>query len=85
MTPGLKILLITIVLLALAISGIAIKMFLKKGGEFKKQCSSVDPETGERFGCTCGAADDGTDCENKSDHHHEVKIKVAELPSSSHH
>ena len=23
-------------------------MFLKKGGEFKKQCSSVDPDTGER-------------------------------------
>ncbi len=65
MTPGLKILLITIVLLALAISGIAIKMFLKKGGEFKKQCSSVDPETGERFGCTCGAADDEEACENK--------------------
>jgi len=64
MTAGIKILLITIVLLALAISGIAIKMFLKKGGEFKKQCSSVDPDTGERFGCTCGKADDGVACDN---------------------
>ena len=63
MTPAIKILLITIVLLALAISGIAIKMFLKKGGEFKKQCSSVDPETGQRFGCTCGKAE-GTTCDN---------------------
>lgn len=64
MTAGLKILLITIVLLALAISGIAIKMFLKKGGEFKKQCSSVDPDTGERFGCTCGKEKGGEPCEN---------------------
>ncbi len=64
MTAGLKILLITIVLLALAIGGIAIKMFVKKGGEFKKQCSSVDPDTGERFGCTCGKADSGEKCEN---------------------
>ncbi len=65
MTPGIKILLITIVLLALAISGIAIKMFLKKGGEFKKQCSSVDPDTGERIGCSCGADDGGESCENE--------------------
>ena len=64
MTTGLKILIVTIVLLALAISGIAIKMFLKKGGEFKKQCSSVDPETGDRFGCTCGKAKGGETCEN---------------------
>ncbi|MDT8392661.1 MAG: hypothetical protein RQ761_02370 [Bacteroidales bacterium] len=64
MTPEIKILLISIVLVGLAISGIAIKMFLKKGGEFKKQCSSVDPETGERFGCTCGKADGDEVCEN---------------------
>ena len=64
MTAGIKILLITIVLLALAISGIAIKMFLKKGGEFKKQCSTIDPDTGERLGCTCGKEDSGVACEN---------------------
>ena len=64
MTAAIKVLLITIVLLALAISGIAIKMFLKKGGEFKKQCSSVDPETGERFGCNCGKEDGGEVCDN---------------------
>jgi len=64
MTAGLKLLLITTILLALAIGGIAIKMFLKKGGEFKKQCSSIDPETGQRFGCTCGKAESGEVCEN---------------------
>ncbi len=65
MSPELKVILITVVLLALAIAGIAIKMFLKKGGEFKKQCSSVDPDTGERIGCTCGKSDGGSSCENK--------------------
>jgi hypothetical protein len=65
MAPEVKIILISVVLLAIAISGIAIKMFLKKGGEFKKQCSSVDPDTGERIGCTCGRTDGGDSCENK--------------------
>ena len=65
MAPEVKIILISVVLLGIAISGIAIKMFLKKGGEFKKQCSSVDSETGERIGCTCGRADGGETCENK--------------------
>lgn len=64
MTPALKLIIITTILLALAISGIAIKMFLKKGGEFKKQCSSVDPATGERFGCTCGKGGSGESCDN---------------------
>ena len=65
MSPLLKVIIITAILLALAIAGIAIKMFLKKDGEFKKQCSSVDPETGERFGCTCGKDDGGEMCENE--------------------
>jgi hypothetical protein len=65
MTPELKLIIITTILLALAIAGIAIKMFLKKGGEFKKQCSTVDPDSGERLGCTCGKADEGTSCDNK--------------------
>lgn len=45
---------ITAILLFLSFCFIGIKMFLKKGGEFKKQCSSVDPLTGERIGCSCG-------------------------------
>ena len=65
MSPLFKVIIITAILLALAIAGIAIKMFLKKGGEFKKQCSSVDPDTGQKIGCTCGAADGGDNCENK--------------------
>ena len=58
----LKLILITAVLLAIAIAGIAIKMFVKKDGEFKKSCSSVHPETGERMGCSCGGGE--SSCNN---------------------
>ncbi len=63
----LKLILISILLIGLAIAGIAIKMFLKKGGEFQKSCSSVDPDTGQRIGCSCGKAS-GESCENKHKH-----------------
>ncbi|PID94148.1 MAG: membrane or secreted protein [Bacteroidetes bacterium] len=59
----LKAVLITILLLSLAVGGIAIKMFVKKGGEFKKSCSTIDPNTGERVGCTCGGETDT--CKNR--------------------
>ncbi len=48
-----KLIIVTVVLVAFAVAAIAIKMFMKKGGEFKKQCSSVDAD-GNRIGCTCG-------------------------------
>jgi len=38
--------------MAIAFAAIGIKMFVKKDGEFKKQCSSVDAN-GNRIGCTC--------------------------------
>ncbi len=60
-----KVILLSVVLVSIAIAAIAIKMFIKKGGEFKKSCSSVDPATGNRIGCTCGHADGGESCENK--------------------
>lgn len=44
---------ICIILIALSIVGFAIKILLKKNGEFKKQCSVKDPRTGEALGCTC--------------------------------
>lgn len=61
-----KILLITIVFLALAFAGIAVKMFFKKDGEFKKQCSTVDPRTGKPLGCSCGGKGDGS-CRNEDE------------------
>ena len=53
---------ICVALIGLAVAGIAIKMFLKKGGEFKKQCSVKDPKTGESLGCSCGGR--GKTCHN---------------------
>jgi len=63
----LKILLITLLILALAVAGIAIKMFVKRDGEFKKSCSGVDPSTGQKIGCTCGNSDGGSQCANRSE------------------
>ncbi len=62
----LKIFLVTVVFLALAFAGFAIKMFVKKDGEFKKQCSTINPNTGERYGCVCDSGEDEI-CQNKSD------------------
>jgi hypothetical protein len=62
-----KLLIISIIFVGIAIALIAIKMFVKKDGEFKKSCSSVDPDTGERFGCTCGKSK-AESCENKHRH-----------------
>jgi len=60
--------------MAIVFAGFAIKMFFKKDGEFKKQCSTVDPYTGKNLGCSCvGAPGDGS-CRNDDephDHNHE--------------
>lgn len=60
----LKLVLVSIVFIGLAFAGIAIKMLFKKGYEFKKQCSSVDPATGKALGCSCGGPGDGS-CRNE--------------------
>ena len=71
----LKLLLLTIIILAIAFAGFAIKMFIKKDGEFKKQCSTVDPQTGKNLGCTCAGAPGDGSCRSDDDeahvHHHE--------------
>ncbi|NOX84661.1 MAG: membrane or secreted protein [Chlorobi bacterium] len=73
----LKILLIAIVIMAFAFAGFAVKMFFKKDGEFKKQCSSVNPKTGQPFGCVCGGESEEK-CKNK-EKVNELKIKIQEL------
>lgn len=60
-----KLLILAIVLVGLAVAGLAIKIFLTKEGTLKKSCSSVDPSTGKRIGCTCGGEDTGESCNNK--------------------
>lgn len=74
-----KLLLLSIILLAVAIAGIAIKMFIKKGGEFKKQCSSIDPETGTKLGCSCeGSPGDGS-CNNEQDKQLDISPTLAQF------
>lgn len=58
-----KLILAATVLLVIAFAGIAIKLFFFPNAEFKKSCSSVNPNTGERMGCSCGGGDE-TSCEN---------------------
>ncbi len=60
-----SLLFITLIIVAIAVAALAIKIFLIKGGEFRKSCSSVDPATGQRIGCTCGHGEGGSACENK--------------------
>jgi len=60
-----KLFLFSFVLVAIAVAAIAIKMLVKKDGEFKKACSSVDPKTGKAIGCTCGHGDGGESCDNR--------------------
>lgn len=60
-----KVILLSVVLVAIAIAAMAIKMFIKKDGEFKKSCSSIDPATGNPLGCTCGNGDGGENCDNR--------------------
>jgi len=68
-----KLLLISIILVAFAIAAIAIKMFVQKGGQFSKSCSSVDTTTGERIGCDCGNPGDDKNCVNYEKHHGVLK------------
>ncbi|MDR0971858.1 MAG: hypothetical protein LBM25_05705 [Bacteroidales bacterium] len=56
---------ITAVLLIICFCFIAIKMFFKKNGEFKRQCSSVDPTTGERINCFCDNKSVYNECKKK--------------------
>lgn len=62
------VLVLSIILVGLAIAGIAIKMFLQKDGQFSKSCSSIDSTTGKRIGCECGEGDP-KECINYEKHH----------------
>jgi hypothetical protein len=58
-----KLIMVAVVLLSIAFAGIAIRLFFFKDAEFRKSCSSVDPQTGQRLGCSCGG-DENASCEN---------------------
>lgn len=54
-----------LVAVALMMAGLGIKTLVKKHGEFKRHCSSMDPYTGEGAGCVCGKAMNAG-CRNKA-------------------
>lgn len=59
-----QVFLLAFALLALAIGGIAIKMFLIPGGTFTKTCGSTfDPHTGKAMACAC-ASGKPEECKN---------------------
>ena len=65
-----KLILITIVLLLLAVAGIAIKLWAKKDGEFAGTCASQSPflnKEGESCGF-CGKTPDQFDSCNEEPH-----------------
>jgi hypothetical protein len=62
--------LVSLILLALAFIGIAIKMFVRKDGQFEKQCLTIEFETGEKLGCVC-TAEKHEDCIYYKVHHGE--------------
>ena len=60
-----KLILITICLLAIGVAGIAIKIWAKKDGEFAGTCASQNPmlnKTGEAFGFCGKTSDQFEDC-----------------------
>jgi len=60
------ILIVSAVILLICVAMIGIKILVKKNGEFKRQCASVDPYTGERTHCFCGHSNVLTsNCKNK--------------------
>ncbi len=60
-----EVIILAILLLGLAIGGIAIKMFVKPGSTFNKSCtSSYEPESGKTRSCACESGMP-EDCENK--------------------
>ena len=62
-----QVLILAILLLAIAIGGIAIKMFLKPGATFTKSCTSTyDPDSGKSRSCAC-ASGIPEDCESNKE------------------
>ncbi|MFN3555679.1 MAG: hypothetical protein ACK4VN_06930 [Bacteroidales bacterium] len=62
-----QVFLLAAVLLALAIGGIAIKMFVLPGGTFTKSCGSTfDPQTGKPVPCAC-ASGKPEECKNSEE------------------
>ena len=60
----LKIVLPAMILLGIAWAAIAIKMFLKRNGEFRKSCGSQNDSAGKTVRCSCGKSSEDN-CHNQ--------------------
>ena len=60
-------LLIVFIIVALCFAGLGIKILVRKKGEFKRHCSSMDPYTGKGTGCVCANKVDSL-CNNRNHH-----------------
>ena len=65
MTTFLTVLVVAVLMVGLAFAGLAIKLLVKKNGEFKRHCTSTDPYTGKQHGCVCSALAQAN-CNNKT-------------------
>lgn len=59
------VLLIVLAIVLVCFAGLGIKIIVKKNGEFKRHCSSIDPYTGEQKGCVCASRLDDKCSERK--------------------
>ncbi|HSW67526.1 MAG TPA: hypothetical protein VLH16_03005 [Bacteroidales bacterium] len=59
-----KIVLPAMILLGIAWAAIAIKMFLKRNGEFRKSCESQNNSAGKTVSCACGKSSEDN-CHNQ--------------------
>lgn len=77
-----QVILLAIVLLALAIGGIAIKMFFVPGGTFTKTCgSNFDPKTGKATPCAC-ASGKPEDCHSsEKEQSSELIVNIKQMES----
>ena len=51
--------------LVLCFAGLGVKLLVKRNGEFKRHCSSIDPYTGKGGGCECAKR---VVCSNRKKH-----------------
>lgn len=58
-------LLFALFVVALMFVGLGIKMLVKKKGEFKRPCTSMDPYTGKGGGCVCANGAKNVKCHNR--------------------
>lgn len=63
--------------MAIVFVALGIKMFVKKDGEFKKQCSTIDPNTGKNLGCTCAGAPGDGRCRNEDEEHNHKHTNIS--------